>query len=261
MPKLKQKKFYHDENWVSYFSNINDELASTFVDLGLVSLAPLIENVHLVLIKLKMNFAKLDGLSSNQEYELLIKIEDSLSKKLDLNYTIYYVGRITKNGFREFYFYVDNILNLELNLLEEMENFPEYDFTLELKKELDWDSYLNFLYPNPREMQTVENQELVYYLENKGDDLFKERMVDHWINFKTDYDRNLFLEAIFTFGFEILLLDYNLVENFEFPYSLNIARVDKVDIDSVNEYCLDLWELAEQFNGEYNGWGCEVQLN
>jgi hypothetical protein len=37
-------------------------------------------------------------------------------------------------------------------------------------------------------------------------------------------------------------------------YGLSISRRDKVDWDSVNTVVLDLFELANEMDGDYDGW-------
>ena len=117
----------------------------------------------------------------------------------------------------------------------------------------EWKLYTEFMYPNPRQYQCIMNQRVVQNLETNGDTLIKERKVDHWIYFKTQEDKQHFLNEIKDDGFQVTNEDYN-VDSTDRPYSLQIARVDYVDIESVNDYTLNLWELAEECNGEYDGW-------
>jgi regulator of RNase E activity RraB len=45
----------------------------------------------------------------------------------------------------------------------------------------------------------------------------------------------------------------------KFPYKLHISRIDNVDFDSVDEYVLDLWEFANECNGDYDGWETSIE--
>jgi regulator of RNase E activity RraB len=44
----------------------------------------------------------------------------------------------------------------------------------------------------------------------------------------------------------------------ERPFFLNLTRSDPVTRDHINAVVAELVELAEQFGGDYDGWGCEV---
>jgi len=35
--------------------------------------------------------------------------------------------------------------------------------------------------------------------------------------------------------------------------------VDKVNLESVDEYVLSLWQFAEECNGDYDGWETSVE--
>lgn len=59
-------------------------------------------------------------------------------------------------------------------------------------------------------------------------------------------------------GFQIIN-QATIKESTDFPYTLQIARVDNVDLDSVNAYTLSLWELAGEYNGDYDGWETSIE--
>ncbi len=205
-----------------------------------------------------MNNPREDGLSSNEEFENLSAIEDRLQEFILSKHNSTYAGRLTTDGRRDFYFYIGDTILYDKTVSESMVAFPPYTFDFGIKEDSQWLQYLNFIYPNPRQFQSIQNRRVVDNLEENGDPLTKERRVDHWIYFKTEEDRVSFLAKIKDEGFQIVNKDFD-IENSDFPYSLQIARVDKVDIDSVNDYTLNLWELAEQFKGDYDGWETSVE--
>jgi regulator of RNase E activity RraB len=107
----------------------------------------------------------------------------------------------------------------------------------------------------PDQLQMMLNGRVIRNLEKNDDQLEIERMVDHWIYFKTIADQEKFSTAVAALGFTVLSKNLKDTTS-EFRYELNIGRLDKVDYGSVNNYVLDLWELANQNNGSYDGWGC-----
>ncbi|NQX80824.1 MAG: ribonuclease E inhibitor RraB [Flavobacteriaceae bacterium] len=36
-------------------------------------------------------------------------------------------------------------------------------------------------------------------------------------------------------------------------------RVDKVGYDEIDEYTLELWEKAQELNGDYDGWETSIE--
>lgn len=248
----------HKEDWDFYFSNVDDILGSFYVDLGLAKVAPLTDKPNLVWISVNMNNPREDGLSSNEEFDILSDIEDRLQEFISSKHNSIYAGRLTTDGRRDFYFYMGDTKLYDKSISESMVAFPSYTFDFGIKEDNQWEQYLNFMYPNPRQFQSIQNRRVVDNLEENGDPLTKERQVDHWIYFNTKEDRESFLSKIKGEGFEIINQDFDS-ESSDRPYSLHIARVDKVDIDSVNDYILNLWELAEECNGDYDGWETSVE--
>ncbi len=62
-----------DEKWNSYICNVNDKLASIFLDLALATAAPLQDKPWLLWIWLYMKDPRQDGLSSKAEFDLLLQ--------------------------------------------------------------------------------------------------------------------------------------------------------------------------------------------
>ena len=101
----------------------------------------------------------------------------------------------------------------------------------------------------------IMNGRVIRNLEQEGDILSKERMVDHFVYFDIEKDMQNYIEEIKKQNFEVIE-NHRDEEN---KYVLHIGRIDKVDFQSVNEYVLYLWELANKHNGQYDGWGCTIK--
>ena len=104
--------------------------------------------------------------------------------------------------------------------------------------------------------QIEANRKVIYQLKSHGDNLKTEREVFHWIYFKTDSDLEKYVSEVELKGFEIVT--ENKIDG-KFPHQLQIKRVDKVDLESVNDYTLYLWNLALENNGDYDGWETSVE--
>jgi uncharacterized protein (TIGR01619 family) len=248
----------HEEDWDFYFSNIDDIIGSFYVDLGLAKVAPLTDKPNLVWVSVNMNNPREDGLSSNEEFDTLSVIEDRLQEFINNRHNSIYVGRLTTDGRRDFYFYMGDTTFYDKTISESMVAFPTYTYDFGIKNDSQWEQYLNFIYPNPRQFQSIQNRRVVDNLEKNGDPLVKARPVDHWIYFKTDSDRADFLKKIESLKFDIVSGDEKTSFG-DFPYKLHISRVDNVDLDSVDDYVLDLWEFANECNGDYDGWETSVE--
>lgn len=243
----------YEEDWAIYFCTISDgQIGAVFVDIGLAQLAPVESKPFLFTFTTKMNNPAEDGLSSADEADKLNQIETNLIESLAAKNEVIYTGRIKFGGKMQSYFYCEKINGLENTISNVIADFPEYSFEHKFTEEKDWGAYFEVLYPSPFEMQVIQNGRVIENLEKHGDKLEKERLVDHWIYFDSETNRENFLEAIKDKGFEII--DKDIISFGDSPFSLQLSRVDKADYQSVNEYVMYLWEKAQEFNGDYDGW-------
>jgi uncharacterized protein (TIGR01619 family) len=249
----------HKEDWDFYFSNVDDKPGSFYLDLGLNKIAPVDNMPHFFYVFLKMNNPREDGLSSNAEYETLIHIEDTLVKSLKDKHDIIYAGRLTSNGTRDLYFYTSDTLLIDKTISESLVQFPNYEYDFEIKDNKDWSYYLNFIYPNPRQLQKILNRRVVETLEKNGDKLIRPREVNHWIYFKTTEGREKYIEKVKEKGFKVDDID-NTDSDKGFKYKLIISRVDNVGHGDVDDYVLYLWELANELEGDYDGWETSIEV-
>ena len=243
----------HEEDWAIYFCTVGeDQLGSVLVDLGLNEIAPIQSKSTLAAITTFMKNPTEEGLSSAEESEKLNQIEDFFIDKITANHNAIYPGRLKFGGKILSYLYCEDTNDFD-NTFEEIKNqFPNYKFEYTIKEENNWRTYFEVLFPSEFEMQVIQNGRVIENIESHGDNLEKERQVDHWIYFKTENDRESFLRSIKDENFEIINKDETGLE--DRPFQLRIARVDKVDYENVNEYVMSLWQKAQQHNGDYDGW-------
>ncbi len=243
----------YEEDWAGYFCTIGDgQIGAVMVDIGLAQIAPVESKSFLLTFTTKMNNPTEDGLSSENETDKLNQIEEDLIESLVTKNEVIYTGRIKFSGKMQSYFYSENIAGLESAISNLIANFPDYSFEHKFTEEKNWEAYFEVLYPSPFEMQVIQNGRVIENLEKHGDKLEKERLVEHWIYFQSEIDREHFLEAIKGEGFEMVNKDTTSFG--DSPFSLQLSRIDKADYQSVNEYVMNLWEKAQEFNADYDGW-------
>ena len=138
------------------------------------------------------------------------------------------------------------------------ENFPDYAYTLAVFEDEDWELYFQALYPDRYEYQSIMNMRLIENIKSDGDSMVP-RVLEHCLHFTTEENGEAFLVKVMEDGF-IKLSSENLTDNEdidkEYPYELVIGRED--DFENIDEIVWYLMDLAEEFDGEYDGWGCSV---
>lgn len=138
------------------------------------------------------------------------------------------------------------------------EKFPDYAYTLAVVEEPDWELYFQALYPDRYEYQNIMNMRLIENIKSDGDSMVP-RVLEHCLLFTTEENGEAFLAKVMEDGF-IKLSSENQSDNEdidkEYPYVLVIGREDA--FENIDEIVWYLMDLAEEFDGEYSGWGCHI---
>jgi uncharacterized protein (TIGR01619 family) len=243
--------------WDFYRCRVDNKAASIFVDLGIREQVPLVGLQTLVWLRLYMRQPRDDGLSAESEFDRLVEIEHvAIAAASQADGKMIYVGRNTSDGQREFYFYSTNGREAENRLASAMHSFPEYRFETGGRPDPDWTVYHEFLYPSTREYEAISNDRVLRLLERDGDDHKIARDIYHWVYFATRDDRSRFIELAAGKGYS--LIDEDDASDPR-PFRVTIARVSTVDYHVINAAVLELYDLAEECNGEYTGWETSVK--
>lgn len=247
------------EDWNIYICQIDEQPASYFLNLALTQIAPLTSKPILLWLEIQMNHSREDGLSSDEEFDQLIEIEDQITLSL-ATHPILYAGRLTHNHLRDFYFYCEDGLDVNHIIHQVMQSYPNYNYRFGQKSDPNWSTYFDYMYPSPEIMQIISNNAVIENLEKHGDSLEIARPVDHWIYFKNKSDQAIFLELIKPLGFEIVQQN-EIKDRTDSPYQLQISRIDHVNHHAIDTCTLQLWKFAQQVNAEYDGWETQVIRN
>jgi uncharacterized protein (TIGR01619 family) len=244
------------EDWNSYFCNVNDVLASIFLNLDLRESAPDKSKPNLLWVWVDMRWPREDGLSSSSEFDVLCAIEDKLTDTMLGALDAVFCGRITTAGRREFYFYGPRSENLRAVVEGALGQFPEYEVDCGSKADPEWEQYLNVLYPSEEDRQRMENRKVLDVLEKNGDALKSPRDIWHWIYFCTETDRNEFRDAVVRLQYRTELRDRRVGK--DFPFGLCVVRFQSIDASEVDDAVIELYRLSKKHRGDYDGWETQV---
>jgi len=248
------------DEWDFFQRQVNGKPASIMMNLGLFGRVPQMYRPVLARVKLKMRFPRADGLSSNEEYESVNAVEDLLLPRISDQCEGLYVGRITSVGTRSFSIYVGKEGNVKQVVAETIVMADGYTAEVAFSKDPKWVHYLEELYPTPAERQSMLNRRVVDGLRKEGDDLSKPRPVDHFLYFPDARSRQAFLSQAREMGFQ-LLGKLPEAKPRDLPFGLSIVREDFVHPPHcIDDFVAKLMNLAEQYEGEYDGWGCEIVM-
>jgi hypothetical protein len=155
------------DEWDFYFCNVNNRLASIFLDLGLRKLAPDRDKPNLLWVWVYLKWPRDDGLSASSEFEQLEEIEERLTDTLNERFEAVLCGRITTDGRREFYYYGPRSDGLKTVVRDIISHFRGYEFDCGCKVDIEWRQYLEVLYPSDEDHQRIKNRKVLEVLQQK----------------------------------------------------------------------------------------------
>ncbi len=241
------------DDWDFYFCLVDDKPASIFVDLGRIGRIPSSGFPIMMYLRLYMENPRSDGLSSNEDYQTLLAIEDGLEQKAQKQKLIY-VGRNTTDGFRDFVFYGADPSRFSKAVKETMHDFTSCRYEIGHREDKDWSVYREFLYPAPIQYRHMLNRRVLQALKEAEDDETVPHKLDHRVYFEAESQRTGFMQEILRLGYEI---EGESLSAASPDIYLDFFRTDQ--LDAVDAITNELEDLAARFGGNYDGWGTSVE--
>ena len=246
------------DEWDFYFARVNDAVSSIFVDLGIRPDAPVEKRPWLLWVRVEMQSARPDGLSSSDEAPVLHDLGEALDSAISALCGAQLVGRITGGGRREFYFYSVEPGELDNAAASAMKAFETYRYKTGSSFQPDWEQYLNLLYPSQSNLERMQNRRLLEALAEQGDVHEVPRKVDHWLYFANETSRAVCRDTLIAIEFAVEEETLSDEADDPLPFVLVVSRVDPVDSHTINGITLELARLAGEHGGSYDGWGSDA---
>lgn len=241
------------DNWDVYLAMYEKGPGSITVNMGLVSEAPKKALPYVLITGVNAINCRDDGFPNQEEFDRLYEVSERVLAEITTLSKMEHVGTFTYQCQRLDYIYVSDTTQIRAKLTNLYKSsFSNYAYYINIRKDADWEAYLQFLYPNEETQEYMSNDKIIVQLSQAGDKLTTARQVDHWLYFSTAKDRNAFETIAIADGFKIESKEKTDVPGK--PYQLHISRRDKVDHESINTITIALRKKAKEFNGDYDGW-------
>lgn len=241
------------EYWNTYLGFIDEKPAAVVLDMEVSQEIDTEQYKHAFAVRFSLKSPNEDGFHIGSEADELNEIEEAFSESVERKKYIN-VGRITTDGIRDIIFYSAQ-QDEEVLVLKAKDYYQKLGYEVEvckIEEEENWEFYFEILYPNAYQFQHMGNHSLLEALEDSGDKLEVPRKVEHIILFQNKKMMKRFIKAVKKEGFTIEEDSYEMDE--EGNYVACISRVDSVDYEAIDDLTDLLLEIAEKFEGEYDGW-------
>ena len=242
-----------EQNWGLYMQEVDDKPAVIRTNLALCELAPVEEYAQRIQFAVYYRRPTERGLPTEEENPMLWEVEDALYECIEA-LDVIYAGVMKWNNRVNFFLYAKSVEGIEEALGKALgDKFPDYECQLWVDEDVAWECYLELLYPDKYSLQEIANSKVLRALISEGDDVSKERRVEHWAYFSSKESAEQFLDRVVAEGFEVFTTNVLDAEE-HYPYQVGVARRDvPEDIHPVTWLLLD---VAEELGGYYDGWAC-----
>ncbi len=239
------------DEWKFFMCNMGENLASIMVDVGIsddIARAP--PNLATVTLTYKQPDER--GMPTNAEFDAVVALEDRLDTFVKLDEDAY-VGRITKEGQRIFFVYTHRAEAPWAHFVEQLASSTGYKLELQLEKDPEHTEYWKYLYPTPDDWQVIADMKVVEQLEKAGDDREAEHVIEHFAYFPDESSATRFVAWATSDRFTHVEKESGWTEDKNFGVRVN--HVGNTIQSHVSSHTIALRRKAEEFGGEYDGWG------
>lgn len=253
----------HRDDFDFYPRPIDGKPASVFVDLAWLEHIPADPDSvdparpTLLVIQVALQHPNPDGLPTEKEFQHLAMIEDTLVGPLEQLLDAVYVGRITTDGRRDFFFYAPSEEGFDEAVTRLRSAFGSSPTRIGRAHDPTWRFYRETLFPDADGLRHIADRKLIRQLQSLGDDGHTPREIAHFCYFPAAEQRAGFSARATQKGF--LTYDFETSETTASrPYGLKLSRSDRADSRHISAVTVALLNLAREFDGEYDGWESPV---
>lgn len=164
-------------------------------------------------------------------------------------------GFVQMGSMRQYYFYTSS--KDEYDIMKDISEKEKKLFCrVGGKREDDWATYFQLLYPNEVKYQTVKNREQTEMYKKTGDNNEASRRINLHVAFRTEQQRLMFEETARRAGFAIGSAEFHS-EN-ELPNGVVIYRISTLKNEDIDAVTVRSVKLAQKFEGKLIYWDCNI---
>ncbi|MBO6061609.1 MAG: DUF695 domain-containing protein [Clostridia bacterium] len=184
-----------------------------------------------------------------------VKHIDGLAEKCAHKLKLRPAGFVQAGALRQYYFYVAS--KEEYDLIEAMAA-KEKKLLCRVggKREEDWATYFQLLYPNETKYQTVKNREQVEKMRRIGDNTEASRRINLHACFRTEQQRLMFEAAARQAGYAIGPAEY--LTDYDLPSGVVLYRISTLKREDIDALTVRTVRLAQKYEGRLLYWDCNI---
>lgn len=206
-------------------------------------------------IKLSIKNPNGYGMPTNEEFAQLSAVDEELDKRLSDAGGVY-VGRVTVDGNRFFYFYLDLEEKKAAEIINDVSIKSSYQIQHIFENDIKKKYYWNELYPTDADWQVIQDLKVLDSLSENGDIKERQREVMHWAYFPNELSCNQFKDWVKS---ENYTLHFNGKEVDSAEFLTQYSHFGTMNFGDITSHTIKFNRAAREFGGRYDGWETSVE--
>lgn len=235
------------DHWDIYLTQIENNNIFVRLDMGIKNNVPIRNANKLVIVKIQTKSL----FSKKLNFKLLSEIEDTFDRHLTNK--DFFIGVTTDTECRRFYIYTMQETILKNSIESILTRNKKLKYNISIQNDPEWNIYLDRLYPDMFEQRWMLDRNVVEQLKTNNDDPQIPREVSHWFYFRNIDSRDSFKSKM-NKNLYTNIDEQKVQENTEFSYQLIVSHITTVQLESINQHTTGLFQLAQECDGNYDGW-------
>lgn len=197
------------------------------------------------------------GMPTNAEFPALASLDEKLDAALSAMDAAY-VGRLTVNGHRYFYFYVSFAEEAAADVIARISHETGYALEYEYEQDEAKEGYWHDIYPTADDWQVIEDLEVLDALRERGDKPEVTREVLHWAYFSDQSAANTFAAWARENSYDVTAIERPEDED-ESGFVVRFSHMGTMALDDITHHTIAINRKAIEMEGDYDGWETSVE--
>ena len=208
----------------------------------------------LLRVRAEMKRPNVAGMPTDEEFPALAALDEKLENQFGRRFGSY-VGKVTVNGKRHFFFYVSCSEETASQAIERISDETTYGLAYSYEKDAAKEGCWRDLYPTPDDWQMIKDLGVLDALRDRGDNSEKSRELTHWAYFRDSDAAKHFSDWAAGTGYSVAELQSPESGG---EFKVRFTHRGTMVLEDITHHSIT-GRKARELGEEYDGWKTSVE--
>ena len=243
------------ERWHTFPAQMGEHRAFITFDEGYANEAKKDPRNVLVRVRAIIKNPNAAGMPTDGEFSALSSLDEKLATGV-ASHGGRFVGKVTVNGRRHFFYYVACSEDAASELVQRAARETGYELAYIYEEDSAKTGYWNDLYPTPDDWRMIKDLQILDVLRDRGDANSKAREVLHWAYFPDPQQAARFGEWARAENYIVSGIEPAEREN---RTKVRFSHVGTMVLEDITGRTIAIDRKARELDGDYDGWETSIE--